>query len=100
VPIYLIADVPEQTDVRRIDLIGYRHTPVGYEPIAPDTKGRIYLEPVRCWVGVTLNSWGSYHCLACYNPETGEKIPDFVEMMIALEQIRKELRDKATDAGH
>jgi hypothetical protein len=48
VPIYLIADVPEQTDDRRIDLIGYRHTPVGYEPIAPDTKGRIYLEPVRC----------------------------------------------------
>src|SRR6202030_1302418 len=39
VPVYLIADVPERTNDRRIKLFGYRHTPGGYEPIAPDAQG-------------------------------------------------------------
>jgi colicin import membrane protein len=100
VPIYLIADVPEQDDDRRIVLVGYRHTPAGYEPIVADSQGRIFLEPVRCSLGVTLNSWGTYHCLACFDPATGEKIPDYVEMATALERIQKEILGTETDAGH
>jgi len=32
--------------------VGYTRTPVGYQPLAPDARGRLWLAPVRLWLGV------------------------------------------------
>ena len=49
VPWYVIADVSYDEDGRRrIELILYRWRPEGYERIAADEHGRVWLEPVVC----------------------------------------------------
>jgi Uma2 family endonuclease len=51
VPLYVIVDtVALRQPVPR--LLGYTRTPVGYQPLAPDERGRLWLAPVRLWLGV------------------------------------------------
>ena len=51
VPLYVIADVVDRGTKRQVTLIGYRHGPKAYKPIAARKDGRIYLEPLRLWLG-------------------------------------------------
>ena len=51
VPLYVIADVVDRGTKRQVKLIGYRHGPKAYKPIAARKDGRIYLEPLRLWLG-------------------------------------------------
>jgi uncharacterized protein (UPF0264 family) len=37
--------------------------------------------------------------IACYDPETDEKVPDFVEIVRALERVTREIRVTATGTG-
>ena len=53
VPLYVIADVlVEDEETRHMELIGYRYAPAGYERIAPDARGWIWLDPLGIWLGV------------------------------------------------
>ena len=53
VPLYVIADVLEEDEeTRHMELIGYRYAPEGYERIAPDARGWIWLDPLGIWLGV------------------------------------------------
>ncbi|MFN8541353.1 MAG: Uma2 family endonuclease [Thermomicrobiales bacterium] len=52
VPFYFIID---QRIIRRqatLRLLGYRNTPVGYEPLMPNERGWLWMEPVRAWLGI------------------------------------------------
>ncbi|MGC8642980.1 MAG: Uma2 family endonuclease [Isosphaeraceae bacterium] len=80
VPLYVIADVDENEQERHIKIIVLRHTPGGYERIAPDARGWIWLEPVRVWLGVTQDPRGGFDRLACFDPETGEEIGDYAAL--------------------
>ena len=72
VPLYVIADVREEDeDTRRLELIGYRYAPAGYERIAPDAWGWIWLEPVGLWLGVVQGPQLGCDRLACFDAETG-----------------------------
>jgi colicin import membrane protein len=84
VPLYVIADVLEQGEERVIKLIGYRYTPKAYERIQPDDRGRIWLEPVQLWLGLTLDRMGNYQRLACFDPTTGAEVGDYTAISIAL----------------
>ncbi len=86
IPLYVIADARTETEeTRRLELIAYRYQPDGYERIAPDHRGWIWLEPVRLWLGVTRTRHPGYDLLACYDPETGEEIGDYVAVTKALD---------------
>ena len=76
VPLYLIADAVGRGAKRRVQLIGRQYAPNGYELIAPGEHGRIYLEPVRLWIGITRDLVKGYERLACYDSETGEALGD------------------------
>jgi colicin import membrane protein len=78
VPLYVIIDDREVGGQRRLQLIGHRHTPDGYEPLEPDERGRLWLEPVRLWLGVTGDR------VACYDPDTDQEIGDYVELSRAM----------------
>lgn len=52
IPYYIIID---QQIVRRqpvLRLLGYRYAPAGYEPIVPNERGRLWMEPVQAWLGI------------------------------------------------
>jgi hypothetical protein len=76
VPLYLIADAVGRGTKRRVTLIGHQYQRNGYKRITPDEQGRVYLKPVRLWIGVTRDPGKGYERLACYDPATGEEVGD------------------------
>jgi hypothetical protein len=79
VVLYVIVNANDKADPRTLELIGYRWQPDGYERLEPDAQGRLWLEPVRVWLGVK----GSQ--VVCYDGDTGEEIGDYTAMAQARE---------------
>ena len=101
VPLYVIADVRVQGERRSIELIGYRYAKGGYKRMALDEHGRLWLEPVRLWLGVTRDRRGGYERLACFDPETGEEVGDYTAIAAALAAealARAEAEARASEA--
>jgi Uma2 family endonuclease len=94
VPWYVIADVTfEEGNERRIELILYRRTRIGYKRVEADERGRIWLEPVRLWLGQVRDPSGGFMRLACFDPDTGEEVGDYAAISRALaesERLREE----------
>jgi colicin import membrane protein len=90
VPVYLIVDTRGRREGRRIELIAYRYTRKEYRRIKPDAQGRIWLEAVRLWIGVTRDVQTGFMRLACYDPETGEEIRDYTALTDAHERVQAE----------
>jgi len=85
VPLYVIADVLEETEeTRHLELIGYRYAPAGYERIAPDARGWIWLDPLGLWLGVVQDPRLGCDRLACFEAETGAEIGDYEAISDAL----------------
>jgi Uma2 family endonuclease len=105
VPLYVIADVLEEDEeTRRVELIGYRYAPEGYERIAPDARGWIWLDPLGLWLGVVQDPELGCDRLACFDGETGEEIGDYQAVSQALEaataaQAQAEARAEAEAAA-
>lgn len=86
VPLYLIADVVGRGAKRRLKLIGYEYAAKEYKPIAPDEKGRIYLEPLRLWMGTRRDPQGGYDRLVCFDADTGQELGDYAAVIEAAEK--------------
>ena len=92
VPIYVIADViREENDNRQVNLMGYRHTPAGYQKMPVDARGYIWLEPVGLWLGVKRDPVFGCDRLACYDPETGEEVGDYTTLSRELAEKKEAL---------
>ena len=78
VPLYVIADVVEESDdARRLELIGYRRGPQGYERVPPNDRGWIWLEPLDLWLGIVQDPQLGCDRLACFDGRTAEEIGDY-----------------------
>ena len=95
VPLYVIADVREQGEDRVIELIGYRYQRTGYQRIALDERGWIWLEPVQLWLGLSRDRLGNYERLACFDG-TGAEVGDYTAIRTAL---AAETRARARGGG-
>jgi colicin import membrane protein len=91
VPLYVIADVKGRGPKRRVTLLGYQSVGGKYVPITPDARGRIYLEPVRLWLGVKTDPDGSER-VTCFDPETGEEARDFAALLLARVEAEAQAR--------
>ena len=98
VPFYLVVDVNRPKGVRHLTLIGHRYTPQGYERIEPDARGRIYLDSVHLYVGVTHDRLAGYDRLACFDPKTGEELGDYTALREAIDKARKETQRAKREA--
>jgi Uma2 family endonuclease len=98
VPFYLVVDVTRPNGVRHLTLIGHRFTPQGYERIEPDARGRIYLDSVDLYVGVTHDRLAGYNRLACFDPKTGEELGDYTALREAIDKARKETQRAKREA--
>ncbi len=88
VPLYVIADAVGRGAKRRIKLIGYQYERKTYKPILPGEDGRIYLEPVRLWLGITRDRQAGFLRLACFDPDTGVELGDYTAVSQALVEAR------------
>jgi colicin import membrane protein len=94
VPLYVIVDAVGDGAKRRIKLIGYRYTRKAFKLIAPRKDGRIYLEPLRLWLGITQDRRTGIMRLACYDAGTGLELGDYTAISQALAES-EQLRAKA-----
>jgi hypothetical protein len=94
----VIADVREQGEDRVIELIVYRYKRTGYQQIALDERGWIWLEPVQLWLGLSRDRLGKYERLACFD-RTGAEVGDYTAISTALAaetRARAEAEARAT----
>ena len=91
VPLYVIVDAVGHGAKRRVKLIGYRYTRKAYKPIAPRKDGRIYLEPLRLWLGITHDRRTGFVRLACFDPATGQELGDYTAISQALAESEHQL---------
>jgi hypothetical protein len=97
VPLYVIADAVGRGAKRRIKLLGYQYEQKAYKPILPGEDGRIYLEPVRLWLGITRDRHTGFLRLACFDPGTGLELGDYAAVSQALAEARA-LAEAQSDA--
>ena len=84
VPLYVIVDADQEDgQSRRLSLMAFRWTRGGYQRIAPDPRGWIWLEPVRLWLGVAQGPRPGFERVACFD-ERGAEIGDYTAVTRAL----------------
>lgn len=72
VPYYVIVDATLDQDQRQLNIIGYKRGPRRYRQMPLDAQGRLWLEPVRLWLGQE-NGW-----VVCYD-EQGRRQENYTE---------------------
>ncbi len=77
VPLYVIVDTLTHEGQPRLLLLGYQQGPYGYQPLAADERGRLWLAPLRLWLGIADNE------IVCYN-EAGQPLGDYSALTVAL----------------
>ena len=77
VPLYVIVDTALPRRRPTLRLLGYRQSPTGYQVLAPDERGRLWLAPARTWLGVEGGE------LVCYD-EAGRLLGDYRALAAAL----------------
>jgi hypothetical protein len=73
----IIVDVVQRRGQTTLRLLGYRRTPMVYAVLPPDDQGRLWIEPLRDWLGVQ-----DQH-VVCYDA-TGAPISDYPDLQAAL----------------
>ena len=68
VPFYAIVDRQAGEERNEVRILGYRRTAAQYVPVPADARGRVWLTPVRLWLGVENDR------AVCYDAK-GKRIP-------------------------
>ncbi len=71
---YVIVDAHIRRGYTYYSLIGYRLITGVYQPVTPNEKGWLWLEPVQVWLGIDQNR------LVCFDKD-GQAIGDYVEVV-------------------
>jgi colicin import membrane protein len=77
VPLYVIIDTLTSGGRSQLLLLGYVQDPSGYQVLAPNERGWLWLDPVRVWLGIADDE------IVCYN-EVGEPLGDYRALTAAL----------------
>jgi Uma2 family endonuclease len=70
VPLYIIINTLSSGGRSQLLLLGYIQEPSGYQVLAPNERGWLWLDPVRVWLGIADNE------IVCYN-EAGQPLGDY-----------------------
>ena len=94
VPLYVIVDTRRWKGAETLHLLGYRLMPTGYEVLAPDERGWLWLDPVGLWLGV------GEHAVQCYDAHGNpvESYKDLAAARAAAEARAIDAEARASDA--
>ncbi len=78
VAMYVIANesIRKKSD-RQLELIGYHYEPSGYKRIPLNAEGRLWIEALGVWLGVSKNQSTGGDRIACFDAGTSEEIADY-----------------------
>ena len=77
VPLYIMIDAVTSRKQPTMRLVGYTQTPNGYQVLAPNEQGWLWLAPARTWLGILENE------IVCYD-EAGQPLGDYQELAATL----------------
>lgn len=77
VPLYIIVDGVTSRKQPALRLVGYMQTPNGFQVLAPNAQGWLWLAPVGIWLGIEDNE------IVCYD-ETGQPLGDYQALAATL----------------
>jgi Uma2 family endonuclease len=86
VPHYVVVDVHEIGKRAIRQIFGYQLSPTGYQAVAPNERGCLWMAPVSLWIGFNGER------LECYD-EAGVLIGDYGEITAALIDAEARLRE-------
>lgn len=89
VPLYVIVDLVHRKGQIVPRLLGYRQTPMVYEVLPPDDRGRLWLDPLNVWLAVEEQH------IVCYDA-AGRPLGDYLELQAAL---AAEIEARAADVA-
>ncbi len=89
VPLYIIIDTVITRKQTGLRLLGYTQTETGYQVLAPNGRGWLWLAPVRLWLGIENDE------VVCYD-EAGTPIADYTD--VARARAAAEARAAAAEA--
>jgi colicin import membrane protein len=75
---YLVVDLRQRKGQLQPRLLGYQLHNQAYTPLAPDEQGRLFLAPLRLWLGLEKTEVYLYD-------EAGKRLGDYTEVVRALE---------------
>jgi hypothetical protein len=85
VPLYIVVDAVAHGQAASPRLLGYRLVAGRYQALVPDERGRLWLEPVRTWLGVEAGE------IVCFD-EAGQPLGDYRTVATALTAAEQRLR--------
>ncbi len=91
VPLYVLVDRERVNGPRRI--VGYRRGPRKYVSLPLDEQGRLLLEPVRLLMGLREE------CVACWDADTGEEIPNLTDALARIRELEARVRNGGQRPG-
>jgi hypothetical protein len=89
VPLYIIVDTLFLRRQPTLRLLGYAQTPRGYQPLASNEQGWLWLEPARIWLGIRDDE------IICFD-EAHQPLGDYRALSIA--RAEAERRADAAEA--
>lgn len=92
VPLYIIVDGVTSRRQPALRLLGYTQTPNGYQVLAPNAQGWLWLAPVAMWLGIEDNE------IVCYD-ENGQPLGDY-QVLAATLAAETEARAAAERLAH
>jgi Uma2 family endonuclease len=90
VQFYVIVDSNEVKGRRKITLRAYRWEPGGYQPMAANERGWLWLPPVRVWLGTTETHYGEK--VACFDA-TGQEIGEYEDLIRGQAEVHAKFRE-------
>lgn len=87
VPFYIIVD--RERVEGPIRLIGYRYRPEAFQVMPLDDQGRLWLEPLKLWLGTKGNR------VICYDGVSGRELGDYAQVSRELEAAEGNARQEA-----
>jgi colicin import membrane protein len=79
---YVLIDAIQSRGRSTLRLIGYTLTPEGYQSLAPDERGWLWLEAVGIWLGIENDE------IVCYD-EAGQPIGDYLTLATTLRETEQ-----------
>jgi len=77
IPLYIMIDGVASRKQPALRLVGYTQTPSGYQMLAPNAQGWLWLAPARTWLGIADNE------IVCYD-EAGQPLGDYQTLAATL----------------
>lgn len=87
VPFYIIVD--RERVEGPIRLLGYRYRPESFQVMPLDNQGRLWLEPLKLWLGNKGNR------VICYDGTSGRELGDYAQVSLELEAAEGQSRQEA-----